>query len=137
MGIIFDEWVISDGVQWGVPVSTALVHLLNGALGMAAFKLFDNFAVNIADITANDGYFYGNVSAFAAEDVFVLKAGTYSLAAESSFNPQATQTFTGDMFLTDATGVRISDNVPVPEPATAALLAVGLCATTFRRRARR
>ena len=71
-----------------------------------------------------------------------LLAGTYTLGAVSGFNPQATQTFTGNMFLSNGNSARISNIVaagPVPELSTWALPGLGgtgLLGLTLRRRPR-
>ena len=136
---LLDEWVTSDGSRTFASYSPALLLSINGAapvsFGTAIFV--DNFAGVIGQITANDGYFYtANDIPVAVGDTMTLKVGTFSVAATSGFNPQATRTFIGNMFVTDVNGVKLSNTVGVPEPAAAALLLVGASAGLLRRQRR-
>lgn len=120
-GIALDEWVTSDGVQHQIPgISPGLSYSRNG--GLAASANWDGFYDNAGQaadsdgVTASDGYFYlaSNI-AVTLNDLFTLKAGTYTLPAGSlpaGFNPMAAQTFTGDTFLITSQGYRLSSNVP-------------------------
>ena len=146
--LVFDEWVTSDGTFTGITpgsfTPSALSYSING--GAAATTALTNFRDNtnatFNDLTPNDGYLYSASGvSVALNDIFTVKAGTYTLAAGSipaAFNPQANQTFTGNAFLFQNSGsVRLSANTPVgavPEPSRALLLLGGLSTLGFRRR---
>jgi hypothetical protein len=124
-----DEWVTSDGTQNGSPFA-ALAISLNGAAPFTRDgELFDNLNSTAGAVTPNDGYlFFGPTFGVAIGDTVTLKAGTYTLGATPGFNPQANQTFTGNMFIADNSGTQLSNIVAasaVPEPTTIGLLAVG------------
>jgi hypothetical protein len=125
-----DEWVTSDGAQNGSAVSPDLsVSVNGGAPGGHPNTFFDNLAMTVGAITPNDGYFYlSNAFAVSAGNTVTLKAATYTLAATPGFNPQANQTFTGNMFITDDVGNQLSNVVAagaVPEPSTWTMLLLG------------
>jgi hypothetical protein len=93
------------------------------------------------DLTQNDGYLYMTTPiSLSLGDVFTLKAATYTLAANSlppGFNPQAQQSFTGNMFLINVSGVRLSGDSsagPVPEPGSTMLGALAGLSLLRRRR---
>ena len=67
-------------------------------------------------------------------DIVTFHAATYNLEAVSGFNPQATQIFTGEVFLTDKSGSQLSDTVLIPEPASFVLVVSGLLLITLFRR---
>ena len=111
---------------------------LNGADStFTDLQFVDNFASPTAgDISANDGYLatYSDPVSVTVGDTFVFKAGSWSMAGDADLNPQIVGTFSGQVFLADENGVRISNIVTVPEPASTLLLAFGACALTTRRR---
>jgi len=74
-------------------------------------------------MTPNDGYLFHNNIAVSAGDIFTIRQGACTLDTASGINPGATQTFTGNMFLTNQAGATISAMTVVPEPATLSLLA--------------
>jgi hypothetical protein len=103
---------------------------LNGGAPFTRDGTFaDNLTSSVGSLTSNDGYLFCNTTfGVAIGNTVTLKAGTYTLGAASGFNPQGTQTFTGNMFISALGGNRISDIVPagpVPEPTTLGLLFVG------------
>ena len=88
-------------------------------------------------ISANDGYLTFGAFPVSGGMPFKILAGTYTFGSNASFNPTLTgRNFTGDVFLIQTTGVRLSDNVSlVPEPSAALLGALGSLALLRRRRA--
>jgi hypothetical protein len=124
-----DEWVTTDGTQNGSPFAALAISLNNAAPFTRDGVLFDNLNSTAGSVTPNDGYlFISPTFGVAINDMVTLKSGTYVLGATPGFNPQANQTFTGNMFIADGSGNRLSNIVaagPVPEPATLALLVVG------------
>lgn len=145
--IVFDEWVISDGSRSAIALTTPyfdLVYSLNGGptrrFAMNYAGLIDNYAGTTNSVTPNDGYFGArDLFPLAGGDVLTLKAATYTLPITdiTSFNPQANQTFTGNVFLINPFGYALSDTVSVgsvPEPSCPLLMMAGLGALTLRRR---
>ena len=121
----FDNWVTTPDPQTSVSFSPTLSLSLNGGAFTEGGAFYDNVGFPIGNLTANDGFIYINSPlSVVAGDTVTLKAGSYSLPLNSGFNPLVTQTFTGDMFLTNGSGVRLSENTPaaIPEPSSAALL---------------
>ena len=144
--LALDEWVIYDGTAnvavLGSPtVAQFFQYSLNGSpnkTGSTQNQIYDN--ISFGSTTVNDGLLLfdasGSGNALTVGQTFTLRAGTFNVQAAAGFNPQATQTFTGNVFLTSANGSRMSANTPagaVPEPGTALLGALtGL--TLLRRR---
>lgn len=135
-GFNLDEWVVSDGRQNASACNPSLAISLNGGTPGAFPGLFyDNLAGTANDVTANDGFFYlTNPIAVTAGNTLTLKARIYSLGTLIDFNPQATQTFIGNMFVVDSSGFRLSANTFVPEPSALALCSLGALALLRRRR---
>lgn len=147
--LVFDEWVTSDGTQRSIGGAAftprPLTYSLNAgsATGVNISVLNDNLAGTATDLTANDGYIFFNslLPSVGLNDIFTVKAAAYTIAAgsmPSGFNPQTQQTFTGNAFLGNPEGARLSANTPVgaavPEPGSLGLLALGGLAATRRRR---
>ncbi len=134
---VFDGWVTSDGTLTpSLLVPDVFFSLNDGASFQLATILYDNLATTYGDMTADDGYLFHNSIAVQPGDTLTIKQGSYTLK-EAAFNPGVTQTFTGDMFITDSDGDIISTTTSVPEPATLALPGVGfaILAWILRRRA--
>jgi hypothetical protein len=143
---VLDEWVTSDG-SWTFallssildPTGTPLLISINHATPFAnSYSHFIDNHYSGTGITPNDGYFYLDPTvSVSIGDTVTLKAGTYGLLPISGFNPQATQVFTGNMFITDTNGNRASNIVAVPEPQAVTLLmgAAAISAALHRRRA--
>ena len=76
--------------------------------------------------------------AASAGSTVTLLVKTYTLGANFNFNPQTTQQFSGNMFMFDLDGTRVSDIVSagaVPEPSTWALLGLsGVASLLVKRR---
>ena len=144
--LALDEWVIADGATTNAVVGSptaaqSFQYSLNGSpnkTGASQSQIYDNLSIGAA--TVNDGLLiFDNSSsgnALSVGQTFTLRAGSFGLNSGPGFNPQATQTFTGNVFLMSSGGVRLSANTPagaVPEPGTALLGALaGL--TLLRRR---
>ncbi|MDB6070589.1 MAG: hypothetical protein JWL81_1760 [Verrucomicrobiales bacterium] len=148
--LVIDEWVTSDGVGdfiFGSYITPGqMTYSLNAgsATGVSIGGISDNRAANAGNVTPNDGYIYLNTAILVSlNDILTVKAATYTLAAGSlpaNFNRQTQQTFTGNAFLTNDFGARLSANTPVgtavPEPGSLGLLALGGLAAATRRRRR-
>ncbi len=132
--LVLDEWLTSDGLLTRRSVSPAFMYSVNSGAIMNGVnsELIDNSAGGFANaITIHDGVlvFHGGLGvAVIIGNLFTLKSGVFSLPPVAGFNPQATQTFTGNVFLTTTNGVRLSGNVLIPEPSSALL---GLCGIGF------
>lgn len=129
----FDEWVTSASGSFAYSAySPGLsISINNYTPGFYSGIIYDNFSYFVGAGTPNDGYLWTHDAiVVAVGDTVTLKAGSYSLAAVSNFNSQATQTFTGNMFITDSSGQQLSNTVAVPEPTTTALL-IGGAAVVF------
>ncbi|MCC5805913.1 MAG: PEP-CTERM sorting domain-containing protein [Opitutales bacterium] len=140
--IVFQDWVTSDDMQRSAQLDPQLAISINGGPDTSlSAVLYDNYATNTSDIGPNDGFIYifpYSVGSVSSGGTVTLLAGNYTIAATSGFNPGVTQSFSGNMFITDTYGVRISDIVAIPEPSAYAAVfgATGL-ALLLRRRARR
>ena len=140
--VVFDEWVTSDGSNSaisGSAIAPGIAYSVNGGSPAAGIPILflDNGNGTALDLTANDGFLAFLSSSVAVNDTFTLKAASYSIAAGSlppGFNPQGSQTFAGNAFLTDAPGNRLSANAAVPEPGTTLLGALAGLALLRRRR---
>lgn len=136
---VLDEWVTSDGAGTTQSLAPFLSFSINGASFTEGSQLIDNIGFNLGETTPNDGILFIN-SPFSVTtgDTVTLKAGVYSISSTVGFNPLMTQTFTGDIFLTNGSGVRLSDNATaaIPEPSSAALIfgVASVCVLTLRRR---
>lgn len=136
---VLDEWVTSDGTHTFAPflsivdaASPPLMISVNHGVPFANSysHLIDN-NYSWMDITHNDGYFYLDPDiSVSIGDTVTIMAGTFALLPTSGFNPQATQVFTGNMFMTDTGNYRASNIVSVPEPWTANFL-MGAVVATF------
>ena len=133
---VMDEWVVSDGNQSESTIAPDLAVSINGGAPVTRSGfLSDNVTGFVGALTPNDGYLFANTGfSLSPGNTLLLKAGLYSLAATGSFNPQTTQTFTGNMFVADFHGIRMSPNVQVPEPTALGLLGLGSLALLRRRR---
>lgn len=153
--VVLDEWVVNDGSFSSFISSNGGITPNNVAFekngtpmsmralsGSSSYWLVDNANRTLNSQTPNDGLLELPLApiTLAIGDTFTLKAATYTMAAGTTpagFNPQANQTFTGNMFLTNDGGTRLSADVSagaVPEPSRALLLLGGLSTLAFRRR---
>lgn len=141
--IVFDNWVTSDGNRTSLILSGSIRYTKNGTPGSftqgnsptdSPNLLFDNLTYDAGSITPDDGYIQLQTQAIgvAADDVFVLKSGTYVLPADSGagqFNRQANQTFAGKVFLTNSNGVRASSSVQLAVPSVTTPTSANVSAT--------
>jgi len=136
MILVLDEWVTSDGGMDATNISPDLAFSINGGPTITRESLFyDNFNGVTGTITANDGLFlWTSFISLDAGDTLTVKSGTYTLQAAGFFNPQVTQTFTGNVFLTDSNGFIMSNVVAIPEPSSTFLMGVGACLIAMLRR---
>jgi hypothetical protein len=133
--IIIDEWVISDNFRNFTNLSPNLLLSVNNAPAISFITSFaDNLNAGGGAVSPNDGYVFLPIG-FAVDfgDTVTLLAGVYALSPAAGFNPQASQTFTGNVFLADANAARLSSNVAVPEPSITGLLLSGVALTALRR----
>ncbi|MEM0967382.1 MAG: PEP-CTERM sorting domain-containing protein [Verrucomicrobiota bacterium] len=149
---VFVDWVnSSDGGQSGIggvpgfPPQNILYEL-EGAPGTAALNNITDNAIPRGDLTATDGFI--SISTFPPSteipvtigQTLTLKAATYTFGSNVNFNSEIVAGFfTGDMFLADRNGNRLSDNtfVPIPEPSSALLLGGFACAFAMLLRRRK
>jgi len=141
--IVFEDLVqTNDGNSDGAGLTPNLAFTIYGSATTLPVSYFvDNSTPAFGDVTETDGYIGGNeIYEVSPGDTVTLAAGTYAIADNySNFNPQTTQTFTGNMFLVDSDGKKISDVAAVPEPSAWALGGAGLLAAGaagFRRAGR-
>jgi len=138
---VLDNWVTFDGSYTGSGFDRTIELATNGVSGPSVGPTFmyDNFPSNVPStnpvLTPGDGYFLvEGFPAVNAGDTVTLTPATYTLGMTDSFNPQATQTFTGNMFIASDHAKLSNDVSAVPEPTSAALLGLGLCAVLGARR---
>ena len=139
--VLLVGWVNFDGGQTKSSLSPNLAFTLNTNALSAGANLFDSSLDTSHGETTNDGYLYlqSTFPAVVVGDTVTLKTGSYTLGAVSGFNPQATQTFNGNLFLVGSNGTRLSNAVAagVPEPSTWAILGLSVVClgiATLRRR---
>ena len=127
---VFQNWVTaSDGTANSSSTLPRLAFTINGSPalygGGGGSAVFDNAAATFGSLAPTDGYIVVTLVANSAVSggSVTLSTGTYALAAPANFNPQATQAFTGNAFIADFNGTRISNIVSagIPEPSTWAL----------------
>jgi hypothetical protein len=141
---VLDEWVISDGGRDLATIPPLLISLNGGAprtygsIGSFGGEIVDNFTGDLGFLTPDDGYFYyfGSPN-LKTGDTVTLEAATYPIAPVSGFNPQATQTFTGNLFMATSNGPFSNTVAAAPEPVSGAFLAMGGLPLFVRRRRRR
>jgi MYXO-CTERM domain-containing protein len=138
--LILDNWVTSDGgfTLIGALSPLTLSYSINSGSTqtVGSLQLADNRGLTVGNVTPGDGIFvFASVPVTSGQTFTILPANfTTAPGAVAGFNPLANQTFTGNVFLADASGVRISDIVAVPEPSSALLGLSGLTALALRRR---
>ena len=140
-GFDLSNWVTSDGSATNPFLMPNLAYSLNGAPGSLNSSFTDNSTVTSVNIGPNDGYTFSQSGYVAVKpnDTLTLLAGTYTIQTFAGFNPQCTQTFTGNVFAFNGSGARVSNIVTAPEPSTWALLGAGVAGlgvVTLRRRVR-
>lgn len=116
--LVLDEWVNSDGANIGLSISANLTYSINGGANqnVLLIGIYDNQAFPFGGFTANDGYLtLLTAIPVAIGDTLTIRSATFVLPPQgnsSTFNPQANQTFTGNIFVTDNNTEKISSNVP-------------------------
>ncbi len=140
--LAFSDWVTnSDSFSYISLSPTTLSYKLNGVTyeSSQSMPLYDNNAVQISDLGPNDGFMSLATINVSQGDTLTILSGTWTTSGNPDFNPEAIQTFTGDVFVTDGSGNALSALTPVPEPSTWAALAgisaLGL-ALVYRRRSK-
>ncbi|MDP0498512.1 MAG: PEP-CTERM sorting domain-containing protein [Verrucomicrobiota bacterium JB022] len=138
----FDQWVNSDGGYGSLDIYQAdpiYVQINNGPLqALSNPYIVDDLPFSLLDMSLNSGYLALDAYDLVAGDTFMVLAGSWeTYAATEDFNPEAVQTFTGEVFLVDInTAQRVSSIVSVdappavPEPGAYAALA-GLATLGF------
>lgn len=143
--LVLDEWTTSntDIVTTYTDLGTPLVFMLNDIQlnSVTSTGLGDNVTSPNNDFTSNDGFFIiYSVPQMRTGDKLTLKAGSFVLSktnpSQGVFNPQATQTFAGNTFLTNSAAVRISNVVAVPEPGST-IFGLASCVLLLTRRSRK
>ncbi len=143
--LVFDEWTTSDGSQSFVfpTVGQQFAYSLNGAPANNSFSmpdagLGDNLTSDARAITTKDGRLFFNSFLANVGDTVVVSAGSYTFGSDPQFNPLLSTTdsiFTGETFLTDISGNRLTDNVSlVPESSALALTALASLSLLRRKR---
>lgn len=146
-GIVFDEWVTSDGTKSTLVFAkdTIAYYNINGGSTQQLtfdiinrFALVDNLAGIAKSISANDGFIEIPVSsAVVIGNIFTLLPSTLVLPAQtvSNFNPAAAQIVTEKVFLAGQSGEALSGlTSAVPEPSAALLSLLGAGLLVRRRR---
>lgn len=143
--LVLDEWTTAntDIVTTYTNLSTPLMFMLNGSTvtSVTYSSLADNVTSPNGNLTINDGFFFiSAIPRMVTGDILTLKAGSFVLSKTNSsqgvFNPLATQTFTGNTFITNSNAFRISNIVAVPEPGSA-VLGLTSCVLLLARRSRK
>lgn len=130
-GLILDSWVTSDGDPSALSLSGPFSYSINAGPvqnGSVSFA-YDNEPPygSFGDVESNDGAIQLSAISVNAGDTLTVFAQTFNVVfGDSGWNPQAIQSFAGDVFLADFIGDSISDVVAVPEPSTSAIL-LSLC----------
>ncbi len=137
--LVFKDWVTSDDSAHAVDFTEASLNyqINGGSVQSTTLDLVaDNFAFPATnDIGPNDGYIYFNDIAVTAGDILTVKSGSWATSGKAGFNPEAIQTYTGEVFLMTGNGEALSGGVVVPEPSTwAALCGAGMLGLALWRR---
>jgi hypothetical protein len=135
--VVLNNWVTPDSFKTESTVLPLLSISLNGGEKQFYSSYFyDNIADTFNGFTPGDGYFFiNNGPNVALGDIITIYAATYTLGSIGNFNPLATQTFTGLVFLAGGSGERFSNNVSIPEPSAFGLISLAvICALNRRSR---
>ncbi len=126
--LMLDNWVsTSDGSNDGIDViPDSINYRINGGAvqSVTVLAIQDNFNFNFLAITETDGAFSFIEIPLAVNDVITFEAQSWTTTANATWNPQAIQDYSGDVFLMTTDLTALSDPTPlVPEPSTYAALA--------------
>ena len=130
-GLVFDDWVTSDGNRTfanASPNSQTVAYTLNGTAGTSPiYGFIDNLNATAGAITANDGYLELSTSfPVTVGQTLIFQVGSYTFGSNAQFNPNLPTVFNGDVFLAATDGSALSALTPVPEPSIWAMLGVGI-----------
>ncbi len=136
--LVFDEWVSTvDGRENNVVFTTPLSYFRNGTQITPSISSFaDNYVGNTFDFTSADGSItFPNIpTALTRGDVIVIPTQTRDFTIPNDFNPALFPTnFTGNAFLVNLGGFRVSSITAVPEPSCIILLGSSLSVLLLRR----
>lgn len=125
--LVLDNWVTNDGNFSGIELTpnTLSYQINDGSIQTAEITSFtDNSTITSGVLTPDDGYFFFDSISVTAGDTLKILSASYTTTSSPNWNPEAIQSFAGDVFLASLGGsTRLSDNVAVPEPSTYAALA--------------
>ncbi len=136
-GIVLVDLVnTTDGALTGAALSPDFNFELNGNPGSEPSMFQDNVVANASALGIGDGAVVSNATfgSYAEGETFTIVSGSYVIAPTADFNSLTTQTFTGQVFLTNTAGFQVSNVVTIPEPGYAALLAIGVGGMLRRKR---
>ena len=126
-GIILDQWVTSDGDPSALSLSGPISFSINGGAlqsGGLSFA-YDNESpyLGFGDVTGDDGAIQLSGISVNAGDTLTLTAQTFNVIfGDAGWNPEAIQSFEGDVFLAGFFGNAMSDVITIPEPSSSAII---------------
>ncbi len=117
-------------------IAPNLNYVFDGTPGSVDSTFSDNSVSIFSDLRPGDSQIVlsNGILITSIGQEFTLSSGNYTLEATADFNPLTTGTFTGEAFLANTAGIRLSNNVSVPEPGSASLIVLGAGLAFARRR---